>query len=125
LFSAILLLDLQLPAYVRLGETAKLVCVYDLEFDGFYRLTPSTYIPTAQEYDNHRNLRSRRRMLKKTGEFFRLVSNLFCVLKRVFVEPCKMFLCSKLSCLGWRSAGFLQCVLSPKIFASPVPTYLS
>jgi hypothetical protein len=37
----------------------------------------------------HRNLRSRRRMLKKMGKFFQPVSNLFCVLKRGFVEPCK------------------------------------
>jgi hypothetical protein len=47
-------------------------------------------------------------MLKKGPNFFQLVSNLFCVLKRGFVEPCKMFLCSKLPCLGRRSADFLQ-----------------
>ena len=43
LFPAILLLDLQLPAYVKLGDSAKLVCVYDLEFDGFYRFAFSNF----------------------------------------------------------------------------------
>jgi hypothetical protein len=31
----------------------------------------------------------RRHMLKKRGDFFQLVSNLFCAVKRGFVEPCK------------------------------------
>jgi hypothetical protein len=52
----------------------------------------------------HRNLR---RMLQK-GRFFQLVSNQFCVVRRRFVESCKMFLCCKLPCLGWRSSDFLQ-----------------
>jgi hypothetical protein len=29
------------------------------------------------------------RMLIKTGEFFQLISTLFCVVKRGFVEPCE------------------------------------
>jgi hypothetical protein len=33
--------------------------------------------------------RFRMRMLKKTGEFFHLISTLFCVVKRGFVERCK------------------------------------
>jgi hypothetical protein len=36
----------------------------------------------------NRNLSTRTRMLKK-GQFFLLVSNLFCVVKRGFVESCK------------------------------------
>jgi hypothetical protein len=53
---------------------------------------------------SHRNLSQ----CWKEGNFFQLVSNLFCAEKRGFVEPSKMFLCSKLPCLGWRSADFLQ-----------------
>jgi hypothetical protein len=50
----------------------------------------------------HRNLSTRRRMLKK-GQI------LCCTyVRRGFVEPCRMFLCSKLPCLGWRSADFFQ-----------------
>jgi hypothetical protein len=38
----------------------------------------------------HRNLSTRRRMLKKKwANFFQLVSNLLCVVKRGFIEPCK------------------------------------
>jgi hypothetical protein len=52
----------------------------------------------------HRNLCTRRKHVEK-GQFFQLVSDLFCVVKRGVV---KTFLCSKLPCLGWRSADFLQ-----------------
>ena len=33
---SIILLDLQIPPFVREGDTVKLVCVYDLEYDGLY-----------------------------------------------------------------------------------------
>ena len=33
---SIVLLDLQIPPFVKEGATVKLVCVYDLEFDGLY-----------------------------------------------------------------------------------------
>jgi hypothetical protein len=56
--------------------------------------------------------------LEKGDNFFQLISTLFCVVKRGFVEPCKMFLRSKLPCLGWRSADFVQGFL-PKMFAGP------
>jgi hypothetical protein len=53
-------------------------------------------------------------MLKK-GEFFQLVSNLFCVVKRGFVEPCKMFLCSKLPCLGGDLQTFYKVFFSKNV----------
>ena len=34
---SILLLDLKIPAFVKQGETVKMECVYDLEYDGLYR----------------------------------------------------------------------------------------
>jgi hypothetical protein len=57
--------------------------------------------------------------------FFQLVSNLFCVVKRGFVEPCKnvLFVVNNLVYVGWRSADFLQ-VFLPKMFAGPAQTYL-
>ena len=33
---SIILLDLQIPPFVKEGATVKLICVYDLEFDGLY-----------------------------------------------------------------------------------------
>ena len=33
---SIILLDLQIPPFVKEGDTVKLVCVYDLEYDGLY-----------------------------------------------------------------------------------------
>jgi hypothetical protein len=37
-----------------------------------------------------------RKILKKRANFFQLVSDLFCVVKRGFIEPCKNVLCNKL-----------------------------
>jgi hypothetical protein len=54
----------------------------------------------------HRNLDLEHACWNKRAIFFQLVSTLFCEVKRGFVEPCKMFQCSKLPCLGWRSADF-------------------
>ena len=34
---SILLLDLKIPPFVKEGESVKLECVYDLEYDGLYR----------------------------------------------------------------------------------------
>ena len=34
---SILLLNLQVPPYAKLGEDVRLVCLYDLEYDGLYR----------------------------------------------------------------------------------------
>ena len=34
---SILLLDLKIPAFVKQGETVKMECIYDLEYDGLYR----------------------------------------------------------------------------------------
>jgi hypothetical protein len=65
-----------------------------------------------------------RKILKKRANFFQLVSDLFCVVKRGFIEPCKNVLCNKLPYIGWISADFWRGVLSPKIFARPVPTYV-
>jgi hypothetical protein len=56
---------------------------------------------------NHLATLTRRLVLKK-GDFFQLVPNLFCVVKRGF-EPCK-----NVPCLGWRSADFLQCFFCQK-----------
>jgi hypothetical protein len=49
-------------------------------------------------------------------EFFELIPTLFCEVKRGFFRPlknCSFGVC-KFPCLGWRSAIFLQGVLSPK-----------
>jgi hypothetical protein len=46
----------------------------------------------------------------KKGDFFQLISSLFCVVKRGFVQQCKMLL----PCLGWRSANVLQGFFCPK-----------
>jgi hypothetical protein len=55
------------------------------------------------------------------GYFFQLMFTLFCVCsEQRFCRPLiKLFLWSKLPCLGWRSADFLQSVLSPIIYAGP------
>jgi hypothetical protein len=50
---------------------------------------------------SHRNLSTRRRMLKK-GRI------LYCKYREVLLSPVKMILCSKLPCVGWRSADFLK-----------------
>jgi hypothetical protein len=63
-------------------------------------------------YVDHRNLSTRRRMLKK-GEFFQLVSNLFCVVR----SSVKMFLCSKLSRVE------ISRLFLPKNFAGLAQTY--
>jgi hypothetical protein len=49
----------------------------------------------------HRNLRTRKRMLKKG-------SNFSAGFQPILWSPVKMFLCSKIPCLVWRSADFLQ-----------------
>jgi hypothetical protein len=55
-------------------------------------------------------------MLKKMGECFSAGLQFFFLQREVLLSPLKMFLFSK--------ADFIQGVLSPKIFARPVPTYL-
>jgi hypothetical protein len=71
----------------------------------------------------HRNPRSyaRRSMFEKR----RLFSG-DCEGNRGFVDPWKMFLWSKLPCLGWISVQFYKVLFPPpkKIFAGPVPTYV-
>jgi hypothetical protein len=57
-------------------------------------------------------------MLKKGKFFFRWSPAYFCVVKRGFVEPRKMFLGSELPCPGWRSVVLYK-IFSPKIFAGP------
>jgi hypothetical protein len=53
----------------------------------------ATLLPTSVNNGRtlaiHRNLSTRGRMLKKGANFFQLVSNLICVVKGGFVEPCK------------------------------------
>ena len=34
---SIILLDLKIPPFVKQGDTVKMECVYDLEYDGLYR----------------------------------------------------------------------------------------
>jgi hypothetical protein len=57
-------------------------------------------------------------MLENMGNFFQPVSALFCEAKRGFVEPCKMFHCSKLPCLGWRSADFYKVFFAQNVCKS-------
>jgi hypothetical protein len=74
-----------------------------------FRTRTNLFMRIVWKRKNHRNLSTRRSMLKKGRIFFQLVYNLFCVVKRGFVEPCEnVFLSSKLPCLGWRSPDFLQ-----------------
>jgi hypothetical protein len=64
------------------------------------------YNPRSGATANHKS-RSRTRMLKKMFEFFS--AGLHPILSsEVLLSPVKMFHCSKLPCLGRRSADFLQ-----------------
>jgi hypothetical protein len=64
-----------------------------------------------------------RSMLKK-GEFFQLVSNLFCVVKRGFVEPCINAHFQKITLSRVEiSRLFTRVFFSPKMFAGPAQTY--
>ena len=38
---SIILLDLKIPPFVKQGDTVKMECVYDLEYDGLYRQVAS------------------------------------------------------------------------------------
>jgi hypothetical protein len=68
---------------------------------------------------NHRNLRicsyTRRSMLEK-GLFFQLISNLLCIVKRGFVDPCKIvpveWIITFFMLYVCRPLNFLQGVLS-------------
>jgi hypothetical protein len=55
-----------------------------------------------------------RRMFEKREKIFQLISSLFCEVKIGFVDPWKLSLWRQLSSRGWKSADFLQGVLSPK-----------
>jgi hypothetical protein len=50
----------------------------------------------------------------KKGDFFQLISTLFVKWREVLYTAEKLFLWSKFPSLGWRSADFLQGVLSQK-----------
>jgi hypothetical protein len=65
-------------------------------------------------------------MLKKMGEHFSAGLHPILRSEERFCRPQKnySFEVNYLFYVGWRSADFLQDVLSPKIFARPVPTYL-
>jgi hypothetical protein len=58
---------------------------------------------------SHRNLDLECTCWKKRTIFFQLVSTLFCVVKRHFVEPC-----SKLPCLGGDQQTFYKFFFRPK-----------
>jgi hypothetical protein len=64
-------------------------------------------------------LHSTRRHLLKKGRIFFSWSPTYFVLYvwTGFVESCKMFLCTKLPFLGWRSEDFLQDFFRQKMFA--------
>jgi hypothetical protein len=87
---------------------------YENKFRHFFRLS----------YLQHRNHRSYARRSMKKGDFSADFHPILWSDER-FCRPLKN--CSfevNYLCLGWRSAYFLQSVLSPKIFAGPVPTYM-
>jgi hypothetical protein len=63
-------------------------------------------------------------MLEKREKIFQLISTLFLKCEESFSGPWKIVPLKKITFLGWRSADFLQGVLSPKIIAGPVPSYL-
>jgi hypothetical protein len=50
----------------------------------------------------------------KKGDFFSWSPPYFVKWREVLLSPVKMFQCSKLPCLGWRSADFLQGFFRPK-----------
>jgi hypothetical protein len=55
----------------------------------------------------------------KKGDFFHLISTLFCEVKTGFVDPWKLFLWSRLPCLGWRLANFYtRCFSQKKVCSS-------
>jgi hypothetical protein len=55
-------------------------------------------------------------MLKKGRIFFSWSPTyVVCVVKRGFVEPCKMILCSKIPCLGWISRLFTRFFLPKNV----------
>jgi hypothetical protein len=56
----------------------------------------------------HRNLDLEHACWKKRVNFFNWSPPYFVKWREVLLSPVKMFQCSKLPCLGWRSADFLQ-----------------
>jgi hypothetical protein len=58
-------------------------------------------------------------MLKKRHIFFSWSPTNFVLQREVLLSPVKMFLYSKLPCLGWSSADFLQGFFRQKMFPGP------
>jgi hypothetical protein len=76
---------------------------------------------------HHRNPRSyvRRSVFEKREFFSAYLRPILWSEERLCRPLEELFFWSKLPCLGWRKANFLQGVLSTKIFAGTVQTYLS